>query len=76
MAVLNVKGFPDDLYEKLKERAESEHRSLAQEVVHLLSKAVASRARPSLMDLRGLGKEIWQGIDAARYIEEERASWD
>jgi hypothetical protein len=25
--------------------------------------------------LRGLGKEIWQGIDAQDYVDQERDSW-
>jgi hypothetical protein len=28
------------------------------------------------MELRGLGKEIWQGIDAQEYVNQERASWN
>ena len=30
----------------------------------------------SIMELRGLGKEIWQGIDAQEYVNSERASWN
>jgi hypothetical protein len=30
----------------------------------------------SLMDLCGLGKEIWEGIDAQEYVNRERASWN
>ena len=29
----------------------------------------------SILELRGLGKEIWEGIDAAEYVERERNSW-
>ena len=29
----------------------------------------------SLRELRGLGKEIWQGIDPDRYIDELRDDW-
>jgi hypothetical protein len=29
----------------------------------------------SIMELKGLGKELWQGIDVEKYIEEERNSW-
>ncbi len=77
MAVLNVKNFPDDVYAKLKEQAEREHRSLAQEVIHLLTKVVEPpQEKLNWMDLRGLGKEIWEGIDPAEYIDEERRSWD
>ncbi|MCP4405951.1 MAG: hypothetical protein GY801_52745 [bacterium] len=30
----------------------------------------------SIMELEGLGAEIWQGIDAQEYVRQERASWD
>ncbi|MGH9465646.1 MAG: FitA-like ribbon-helix-helix domain-containing protein [Thermoanaerobaculia bacterium] len=76
MAVLNVKGFPDAVYAKLKERAQREHRSLAQEVIHLLTAAVEPRRQLDWMAARGLGKEIWEGTDVDRYIDEERSSWD
>ena len=76
MATLNIKSFPEALYGKLQEKAEREHRSLSQEVVHLLSKAVEEQEPRSILELRGLGKEIWKDVDVARYIEEERQAWD
>jgi len=30
----------------------------------------------SIMELCGLGKEIWKGIDAQEYVRRERASWN
>jgi plasmid stability protein len=76
MATLNIKNFPDPLYEKLQERAHQEHRSLAQEVIHLLHQTLEQEEPLSIRGLRGLGKELWKGIDAAAYIREERDSWD
>ena len=29
-----------------------------------------------ITELRGLGKEIWQGIDAQEYVDAERDSWE
>lgn len=29
----------------------------------------------SLKDLKGLGKEIWKGVDIEDYIKKERESW-
>jgi len=29
----------------------------------------------SILELQGLGKEIWQGLDAQDYVDRERASW-
>ena len=30
----------------------------------------------SLSELRGLGKEIWEGIDAQEYVNQLRSEWD
>lgn len=76
MATLNIKNLPDALYKKLQARARREHRSVAQEVTHLLSEALEARKPLSILDLRGLGKEQWQGIAAAAHVARERASWD
>jgi plasmid stability protein len=76
MATLNIENLPDSLYEALKARAESQHRSLAQEVTHLLTDALGHREPLSILELEGLGKELWIGIDAAKHVEAERVSWD
>src|SRR4051794_7646009 len=72
MATLNIKNFPDRLYASLKVRADAQNRSVANEVTRILAED-----RPlSLLDLQGLGKEHWAGVDAAQHVDEERASWD
>jgi hypothetical protein len=32
--------------------------------------------RRRLSELRGLGKEIWKGIDAQEYVNQLRSEWD
>lgn len=76
MATLNIKNLPDTLYRKLQTRAKRDRRSVAQEVTHLLSQALEASRPLSILDLRGLGKELWQGVDAAEHVRSERASWD
>jgi len=34
-----------------------------------------SRKR-NIMDLHGLGAEIWKGVDAQEYVDELRKEWD
>jgi plasmid stability protein len=75
MATLNIKNLPDALYKKLKLRARRDHRSIAQEATHLLAAALEPQAPLSILELEGLGKELWQGIDAAAHVERERQSW-
>ena len=76
MATLNIKNLPDGLYKKLQARAKRERRSVAQEVTHLLSKALEGDRPLSILELQGLGKEHWRGIDAGAHVRRERASWD
>lgn len=35
-----------------------------------------SQRHHSIHELRGLAKEVWAGIDAQKYISEERDAWD
>lgn len=76
MATLNIKNLPDGVYERLRARAKREHRSIAQEATHLLATALEAQPTLSILELRGLGKELWRGTDAARHVETERAAWD
>jgi hypothetical protein len=34
------------------------------------------KPKRSIMELHGLGKEIWEGIDAQQYVNELRREWD
>ena len=76
MATLHIKDFPDALHDRLQSQAERGGRSLSQEVIHLLSRAVEESEATSVLDLKGLGKELWREIDVARYLDDERGSWD
>jgi hypothetical protein len=33
------------------------------------------RKHRSLLELRGLGKSIWEGVDVDQYLHQERSSW-
>ena len=51
---------------------------LVELIAHGLAATVgnsATHAR-SLLELEGLGKEIWQGIDPPAYVNELRKEWD
>lgn len=76
MATLNVKNFPDHLHVRLKDRARSRRRSLAQEIIHLLTSSLADEPELSIESLRGLGAELWQDVDASEHVGRERDAWD
>jgi plasmid stability protein len=76
MAVLNVKSVPDTLYRKLQARAKRQRRSVAQEVVHILEEVLTEAPALSVLDLQGLGKEVWAGVKSDEYLRRERQAWD
>lgn len=76
MATLNVKNVPEDLYSRLKARAQQEGRSISDVVLHILEEATTPRETVSILELGGLGQELWKNIDPAAHVDEERNSWD
>lgn len=42
---------------------------------HLLGVPAPPPSRRSLLELEGLGAEIWRGLDAQEYVNHERDSW-
>ena len=69
------------LQEVLKEAealSAEERRELIKLLVDTLatSEPASATKQHSLLELRGLGKEIWEGIDAQDYINQMRDEWD
>ena len=69
-----------DPYDDILNRAKGQ---LSQEQQQRLVEELAQHAgrkngpqQHSIMELKGLGKEIWQGIDPDEYVAKERDSWD
>jgi endonuclease III len=55
----------------------SEKLEILERLVCLIKESNSSEPKKeySLLQLRGLGKEIWTGVDTDRFIENERNSW-
>jgi len=54
-----------------------EQLSLVEIISARLKKALGrKKGKHSVMELEGLGADIWKGIDAQEYVNEERGSWD
>jgi hypothetical protein len=48
---------------------------LLEDLAALVRHQIATAPRQSITALRGLGREVWQGIDAQDYVDQERAAW-
>lgn len=49
------------------------------QLMHTLIDSIAETNTPkkhSIMELEGLGAEIWEGIDAQEYVNQLRSEWD
>ena len=69
-----------EIYEQLVKHLPAEERL---QLVEMVRKELATgpRIKPeehkrSIMELHGLGAEIWEGIDAQEYVNELRREWD
>jgi hypothetical protein len=51
-----------------------DQRRLVEDLIAYMDSQSQPRPKHSIMELKGLGKEIWEGIDVEKYIEEERNS--
>jgi hypothetical protein len=49
---------------------------LLEELAEIVRRRRLVKPKHSIMALEGLGKEIWHGLDAQEYINQERASWN
>ena len=49
---------------------------LLEEIVGLVRHKTLEKPKRNIFELEGLGKEIWQGIEAQDYVNQQRDSWD
>jgi hypothetical protein len=66
----------EQLLAQVSRLSSAEQLRLLEDVAALVRQHLAPTPSQSVTALRGLGKEIWQGIDAQEYVERERAAWD
>jgi hypothetical protein len=68
----------DQLYEQqIKALPRAARLRLLARIADDLVEAEANDEPPlSLLDLEGVGAEVWQGVDPTTYIDGERNSWD
>jgi hypothetical protein len=53
-----------------------EYRDVLEAVLEMVKQGSGKPVRPrSLLELRGLGKELWVQIDVEDYINQDRDSW-
>jgi len=78
----NLGALMDELRSRPTGLTEEEIEAIVTEEVHAVREERRAchramvQAQSSILELQGLGKEIWQNIDAQAYIDQERTSWN
>jgi hypothetical protein len=68
---------PNIQYEKARQQVKALSRSEKETLLIELAEELKSNSETtSIMQLQGLGKEIWANVDVQEYLDEERASWN
>jgi hypothetical protein len=66
-----------EILQQAKTLSVQERKELVKLLIDSLDGPVAvSCQQRRLSELRGLGKEIWKGIDAQEYVNQLRTEWD
>ncbi len=65
-----------EILNKAQHLTPDEQLQLLEDLAALIRQQGKTRPKHSILELKGLGKEIWKGIDVEKYINEERNSWD
>jgi hypothetical protein len=67
----------EEILRQAKTLSVQERKELIKSLVDSLDVPEAvTRQQRRLSELRGLGKEIWEGIDAQKYVNQLRNEWD
>jgi hypothetical protein len=45
-------------------------------VIRILDQALTEATPLSILELQGLGKEVWAGVNVDEYVRRERQAWD
>jgi hypothetical protein len=77
---MGMSEMPNPRYDQAKRSVEAlvpaEQLRLIADIVGRLSGELDRQPCRSLLELQGLGKGIWQGVDVDEYLRRERSSWN
>ncbi len=63
----------DSMLREIKKLEAEEQIKLLEELIFMLKSKMKKR---SILELKGLGRDVWEAVDVEKYIESERSSWN
>lgn len=65
-----------DILDRARRLSPADQLRLLEDLAALVRREMDQQPRRSILELQGLGKEIWADVDVEQYIDQERATWD
>ncbi|WP_008316926.1 hypothetical protein [Leptolyngbya sp. PCC 6406] len=65
-----------DIRRQVENLTPNEQLRLLEELAGIVRHRMLLKPKRSIMELEGLGKKTWYGIDAQEYVNQERTSWN
>lgn len=66
----------EEILAQVRQLEPTQQAELLEELAGLVKQQLTRRKKRSILELEGLGAEIWEGIDAQEYVRREREAWD
>ena len=55
---------------------QAEQLRLLEQIVVLIRNKTTMKSRRSILEIQGMGKDVWKNIEAQKYVDKERDSWN
>jgi hypothetical protein len=65
-----------DIRRQVENLTPNEQLRLLEELAVMVHRRILVKPKRSIMELEGLGKETWNGLDAQESVNQERALWN
>jgi hypothetical protein len=76
---MEMSDMPNPRYDQAKRSVQAldpaDQLRLIAELAGRLSSTAEHQPHRGLLELQGLGKDVWQGVDVEEYLRGERSSW-
>lgn len=66
----------ETIYREISKLSQSDKIILLSRLMIELTRNLEKKQKIDFYNIKGIGKEIWEDIDAQEYVNNERASWE
>ncbi len=64
------------ILEEVEKLNHAEQLRLLEQIAVLIRNKTTIKTTRSILEIQGMGKDVWKNIDAQKYVDKERDSWN